>query len=99
MTDFMPYPDIETYEKVERTRENPWGDPEPEGGFQVGDYVALAYSDHENHVFDNPVGFVVDAYDLDPGDPDLGQHVTVRVDGTISADRVSLLARPKGRVA
>jgi len=69
----------------------PWGDRNPEGGFQVGDHVGLIYSDHEEYIFDNPTGTVT-AVDEDE---DLGQQVTVEVEATFNADRVYLIARPE----
>jgi hypothetical protein len=74
----------------------PWGEREPEGGFKVGDYVGLIYSDHDNYVFDNPEGVIVDIEGEEPDEVDgePGQRVTVEVRGSISADRVYLMFRP-----
>lgn len=68
----------------------PWGDLDPEGGFQVGDRVGLIYSDHEEYVFDNPTGVVTA---VEEGEPDLPARITVQVEATISADRVYLIQR------
>ena len=77
-------------ERVSADDTFPWGDPDPEGGFQVGDRVGLAYSDHEEYVFDNPTGVVTA---IEEGEPDIPARITVQVEATISADRVYLIQR------
>lgn len=69
---------------------NPFGDPNPPDGFQVGDYVALIYSDHGEYIFDNPRG-VITAVDT----REYGVFLTVVVPALISSDRLLLLERPK----
>jgi hypothetical protein len=81
------------FDKVEPTADRPWGDSSPEGGFKVGDVVNLAYSDHDEYIFDNPRGVVV-AVDEDE-EYDEPDRVTVAVEATLPASRVLLIARPK----
>ena len=69
-----------------------WGDPTPSGGFQVGDVVGLVYSDHEEYVFDNPVG-VVTYIKPDPDEDGGDDMITVAVEATIGAHRVFLMGR------
>jgi hypothetical protein len=72
-------------------RNFPWGEPNPVGGFKVGDYVGLIYSDHEEYIFDNPEG-VVTAVEQDDDEQTI---ITVAVSAQITADRVYLIARPE----
>lgn len=69
----------------------PWGDRNPEGGFQVGDYVGLIHSDHDDYIFDNPSGVVTHVEKAENED-DL-DRITVQVDATVSADLVFLIDR------
>jgi hypothetical protein len=76
----------------------PWGDRLPLGGYQIGDYVGLIYSDHEEYIFDNPTGTVTqiegDCVDADHSDPCTEcQRVTVQVEAVIGAERLYLIER------
>lgn len=82
--------DVTDYKLVARTKDFPWGDQNPPGGFQVGDYVGLVYSDHDEYIFDNPVGFVTAL-----NEEDGYTRVTVEVEASIGSDRVFLMARKK----
>jgi len=69
----------------------PWGMQNPPGGFQVGDYVGLIYSDHEEYVFDEPKGVVTK---VEPMDWDESVSlITVEVEAAILSDRVYLIKR------
>lgn len=72
--------------------EFPWGELHPQGGYRVGDYVGLIYSDHERYIFDNPTGVVVaveeSCTDADHPEPcDTCQQVTVQVEATVYTQR------------
>jgi hypothetical protein len=81
------------------TNDFPWGDRDPEGGYRIGDTVGLIYSDHEDYVFDNPTGVVVDVrpYDENDEDPDENgsrqQWVSLSVYAECSSEILYLIER------
>lgn len=79
--------------KRRKTKKFPFGELDPDGGFKVGDWVGLIYSDHEDYIFDNPQGIVTNVEDTGDGTGDA--IVTVNVSASIGDHRVYLIARPQ----
>lgn len=72
----------------------PWGEQNPQDGFKIGDRVGLIYSDHEEYIFDNPVGIVTAVGDSAGDQSDV--TLSVVVDASIDASRVYLISRYNG---
>lgn len=72
------------YNVAERSEGFIWGDKDPTGGFKTGDLVGIIYSDHEEYIFDNPEGVLVN--------PNGRVLLFAEIH---DADRLYLQARPK----